>query len=76
MKPDKKKKKPKDKKKKKINLTKIIMLPLVILVLGLGAWGINKVVNETAEMLTEWEKHYGDPQPFTSGAWKMGAAAC
>ena len=46
MKPDKKKKTPKDKKKKKINLTKIIMFPLVILVLGLGAWGINKVVKK------------------------------
>lgn len=46
MKPDKKKKTPKDKKKKKINLTKIIILPLVILVLGLGAWGINKVVKK------------------------------
>lgn len=46
IKPDKKKQSPKDKKKKKINVTKIIMLPLVILVLGLGAWGINKVVKK------------------------------
>ena len=46
IKPDKNKKPPKDKKKKKINVTKIIMLPLVILVLGLGAWGINKVVKK------------------------------
>lgn len=46
IKPDKNKKTSKDKKKKKINVTKIIMIPLVVFVLGLGIWGVNKVVKK------------------------------
>ena len=38
-------------------------------------WNAHRSWAETAEILNEWEKHYGDP-PFTSGAWKISAAAC
>lgn len=46
IKPGKNKKTSKDKKKKKINVTKIIMIPLVAFVLGLGIWGVNKVIKK------------------------------